>query len=157
LRFVQVFTNPTLTWDDLAFLRAHTRLPLILKGLLHPDDARRALDAGMDGVVVSNHGGRQVDGAIAALDALPGVVEAIAGRVPVLFDSGIRRGADVLKALALGARAVLLGRPYIWGLALAGESGVHDVLLNVLADLDLTLALSGYTTTAELTPAALAR
>ena len=137
-RFVQVFTNPTLTWADLAFLRAHTRLPLILKGILHPDDARKALDAGMNGIVVSNHGGRQVDGAIASLDALPTVVEAIAGRVPVLFDSGIRRGSDVFKALALGAQAVLLGRPYMWGLALAGESGVRDVLLNLLADLDLT-------------------
>jgi len=156
-RFVQVFTNPTLTWNDLAFLRAHTRLPLILKGILHPDDARKALDAGMNGIVVSNHGGRQVDGAIASLDALPGVVEAVAGRVPILFDSGIRRGADVFKALALGAQAVLLGRPYMWGLTLAGESGVRDVLLNLLADLDLTLALSGYTSPAELNAATLTR
>ncbi len=156
-RFVQVFTNPTLTWADLAFLRAHTRLPLILKGIVHPDDARHALDAGMDGLVVSNHGGRQVDGAIAALDALPGVVEAVAGRVPVLFDSGIRRGTDAFKALALGARAVLLGRPYIWGLGLAGETGVRDVLLNFLADFDLTLALSGYTSPAELDAATLTR
>ncbi len=156
-RFVQVFTNPTLTWSDLAFLRAHTRLPLILKGILHPDDARKALDAGMNGIVVSNHGGRQVDGAIASLDALPTVVEAIAGRVPVLFDSGIRRGTDVFKALALGAQAVLLGRPYMWGLTLAGESGVRDVLLNLLADLDLTLALCGYTSPADLNAATLTR
>jgi isopentenyl diphosphate isomerase/L-lactate dehydrogenase-like FMN-dependent dehydrogenase len=156
-RFVQVFTNPTLTWADLAFLRAHTRLPLLLKGILHPDDALHALDAGMDGIVVSNHGGRQVDGAIASLDALPGVVAAVQGRVPVLFDSGIRRGADVFKALALGARAVLLGRPYMWGLTLAGEDGVRDVLLNLLADLDLTFALSGYTSPAALDASALAR
>ena len=156
-RFVQVFTNPTLTWADLAFLRAHTRLPLILKGILHPDDALQALDAGINGIVVSNHGGRQVDGAIASLDALPGVVATVQGRVPVLFDSGIRRGADVFKALALGARAVLLGRPYMWGLTLAGEDGVRDVLLNLLADLDLTFALSGYTSPAELDASALAR
>ncbi len=154
-RFVQVFTNPTLTWTDLAFLRAHTRLPILLKGILHPDDAQRALDAGMDGIVVSNHGGRQVDRAIAALDALPQVVAAVAGRVPVLFDSGIRRGADAFIALALGARAVLLGRPYIWGLALRGEDGVRDVLLNFLADLDLTFALSGYTSLSEVDASAL--
>src|SRR5262249_47738729 len=120
-----------------------TRLPILLKGILHPDDARRAVAAGMDGVIVSNHGGRQVDGATAALDALPGVVDAVQGRVPVLFDSGIRSGADVFKALALGARAVLLGRPYVYGLALAGERGVRDVVLNVLAELDLTMGLSG--------------
>lgn len=144
LHFISVFTNPALTWDDLAFLRANTRLPIILKGILHPDDARLALDHGASGIIVSNHGGRQVDGAIAALDALPGVVQAVGDRAPILFDSGIRRGADVFKAIALGAQAVLLGRPYIWGLALDGETGVRDVLQNVLADLDLTLALSGH-------------
>jgi lactate 2-monooxygenase len=115
----------------------------LLKGILHPDDARAALDAGIDGIIVSNHGGRQVDGAIGALDALPGVVSAVDGRVPVVFDSGIRTGADAVKALALGAAAVLLGRPYIWGLALGGEDGVRDVLRGFLADLDLTLALCG--------------
>lgn len=157
MRFVQVFSNPTLTWDDLKFLREHTRLPILLKGILHPDDARQALDAGAAGIIVSNHGGRQVDGAIPALDALPGVVAAIQGRAPVLFDSGIRRGADIFRAVALGASAVLLGRPYMWGLALGGEAGVRDVLLNTLADLDLTLALSGYTSCAQLTPAVLRR
>ena len=157
MRFVQVFSNPTLTWDDLKFLREHTRLPILLKGILHPDDARQALDAGAAGIIVSNHGGRQVDGAIPALDALPGVVEAVQGRVPVLFDSGIRRGADVFRAVALGANTVLLGRPYMWGLALGGEAGVRDVLLNTLADLDLTLALSGYTSCAQLTPDVLRR
>lgn len=155
MRFVQVFSNPTLTWDDLKFLREHTSLPILLKGILHPDDARHALDAGANGIIVSNHGGRQVDGAIPALDALPGVVEVAQGRVPVLFDSGIRRGADIFRAVALGAQAVLLGRPYMWGLALGGEAGVRDVLLNTLADLDLTLALSGYTSCAQLTPAVL--
>ncbi|HET8906295.1 MAG TPA: lactate 2-monooxygenase [Ktedonobacterales bacterium] len=155
MRFVQVFSNPTLTWDDLKFLREHTSLPILLKGILHPDDARHALDAGANGIIVSNHGGRQVDGAIPALDALPGVVEVVQGRVLVLFDSGIRCGADIFRAVALGAQAVLLGRPYMWGLALGGEAGVRDVLLNTLADLDLTLALSGYTSCAQLTPAVL--
>lgn len=142
-RFFQVVSNATLTWDDLAFLRRHTRLPILLKGILHPDDARKAVEHGMEGIIVSNHGGRQVDGAIAALDALPGVVEAVAGRAAVLFDSGIRRGADIFKAAALGAQAVLVGRPYCYGLAVAGEAGVRDVLRNLLADLELTLGLAG--------------
>ncbi|HYL62070.1 MAG TPA: alpha-hydroxy-acid oxidizing protein [Candidatus Methylomirabilis sp.] len=150
-----LFSNTELTWKDLAFLRAHTRLPIVLKGILHPDDAARSLDAGMDGVIVSNHGGRQVDGAIATLDALPGVVRRVSGKIPVLLDGGIRRGADVFKALALGARAVLLGRLYTWGLAVAGEQGVRDVLLNLLADFDLTMALSGYASCQELDPSAL--
>jgi isopentenyl diphosphate isomerase/L-lactate dehydrogenase-like FMN-dependent dehydrogenase len=141
--FFEVVTNAALTWKDLAFLRKHTRLAILLKGILHPDDARQALDQGVDGVIVSNHGGRQVDGAVAALDALPAVVAAVGGRVPVLFDSGIRRGADVFKALALGARAVLLGRPYCYGLAVGGEAGVREVLQNLLADVELTLGLAG--------------
>ena len=149
--FIQIFTNPSLTWNDLTFLREHTTLPILLKGILHPDDARKAIDAGMDGIIVSNHGGRQIEGTIAALDALPAVVAAVEGKVPVLFDSGIRRAADIIKAIALGARAVLLGRPYMWGLALAGEAGVREVLTNLLADLDLTLALSGYRSFSELT------
>ncbi len=143
-QYIAGFANQTLKWENLAFLRQHTRLPILLKGILHPEDARRAVDYGVDGLIVSNHGGRQVAGALASLDALPAVVAAVEGRLPVLFDSGIREGADVLKALALGARAVLLGRPYIWGLALAGEEGVRFVLQNFLADLDLTLAMSGY-------------
>ncbi len=139
------FSNPTISWTDLAWLREQTELPIVLKGILHEDDARRALDAGVDGLIVSNHGGRQVDGAIGALDALPAVREAVGESFPVLFDSGIRTGADVLKALALGADAVCLGRPYMWGLALDGQAGVEQVLRCVLADFDLTLALSGYT------------
>ncbi len=138
------FANPSITWDDLTFLRECTQLPIVLKGIVHPDDARLAVEHGVQGVLVSNHGGRQVDGAIGALDALPGVVEAVAGQSEVLFDSGIRSGADALKALALGARAVLLGRPYIWGLALGGAEGVAEVLRSFLADLDLAMALSGY-------------
>jgi len=152
-----LFSNPALTWKDIAFLRQHTRVPIILKGILHSNDAARALDAGVDAIIVSNHGGRQVDGGVGALDALPGVVREVHGRVPVLFDSGIRRGADVFKALALGARAVLLGRPYMWGLAVAGEEGVREVLLNLVADLDLTLGLSGYTCCRELDASALCR
>ena len=152
-----LFSNTTLTWKDIGFLRQHTSLPIILKGILHSNDAALALDAGVDALIVSNHGGRQVDGAIGALDALPGVVREVNGRVPVLFDSGIRRGADVFKALALGARAVLLGRLYLWGLAVAGEEGVRDVLLNLAADLDLTMALSGYTCCRELDSSALCR
>jgi isopentenyl diphosphate isomerase/L-lactate dehydrogenase-like FMN-dependent dehydrogenase len=140
-----LFSNTALTWSDISFLRKHTSLPIILKGILHPDDAAHALDAGVDGMIVSNHGGRQVDGAIATLDALPAIVREVNGRIPVLIDGGIRRGSDVFKALALGARAVLLGRLYTWGLAVAGEQGVRDVVLNLLADLDLTLALSGHT------------
>ncbi|HXZ18659.1 MAG TPA: alpha-hydroxy-acid oxidizing protein, partial [Candidatus Acidoferrales bacterium] len=150
-----VFGNSALNWKDLPFLRSHTKLPILLKGILHAEDAARAVDCGMDGVIVSNHGGRQVDGAVAALDALPGAVEAVRGRIPVLFDSGIRSGSDAFKAIALGARAVLLGRLYVYGLAIAGEQGVRDVVQNFLADFDLTLALSGYRNCAELNPTAL--
>jgi lactate 2-monooxygenase len=151
------FSNPTVTWADLAWLREQTGLPIVLKGIVHDDDARRALDAGVDGLIVSNHGGRQVDGAIAALDALPGVREAVGEDLPVLFDSGIRTGADVFKALALGADAVCLGRPFVWGLALEGQAGVEHVLRCLLAELDLTLALSGYTSIALLDRAAMRR
>ncbi|KWX01503.1 alpha-hydroxy-acid oxidizing enzyme [Carbonactinospora thermoautotrophica] len=150
-----MFADPSKTWEDLPFLREHWDGPILLKGILHPDDARRAVDAGMDGVIVSNHGGRQVDGSIAALDALPGVAAAVDGRAAILFDSGIRTGADVVKALALGADAVLVGRPYVYGLALGGEEGVRHVLRCLLAELDLTLALSGHTTPDQLTPDAL--
>jgi lactate 2-monooxygenase len=148
--WASLFSNTALTWNDLAWLRQQTRLPILLKGILHSDDARLALDHGADGIIVSNHGGRQVDGAIAALDALPAVVAAIENKIPILFDSGIRYGADAIKALALGARAVLLGRLYVWGLAIAGEQGVHDVVLNFLADLDLTMGLSGLSSLKEL-------
>ncbi|RFU64915.1 lactate 2-monooxygenase [Peribacillus glennii] len=146
----QVFGNPTLTWKDLEYIRMQTSLPILLKGILHPEDAKLALAHGADGIIVSNHGGRQVDGAIAALDALPEICEAVGDEIPVLMDSGIRRGADIVKALSLGAKAVLIGRPYIYGLALAGEEGVQQVLRNILADLDLTMALSGKKSIKEL-------
>jgi isopentenyl diphosphate isomerase/L-lactate dehydrogenase-like FMN-dependent dehydrogenase len=154
-RFVQIYSRPSLTWDDLPFLRERTRLPILLKGILHPDDARRAVDEGIDGIVVSNHGGRQVDGAVGTLDALPAIAAAVDGRIPVLFDSGIRSGADAFKALALGARAVLLGRPYVYGLALAGEEGVREVVTNFIADFDLTMGLAGCSSVAEIGPEAL--
>jgi lactate 2-monooxygenase len=147
--FGQIFTNPALTWEDFKVLREHTSLPILLKGILHPDDAKKALDYGADGVVVSNHGGRQVDGAVGALTMLPAVAEAMQGRGTLLFDSGIRRGSDVLKAIALGAKAVMVGRPFAYGLALAGEQGVKEVLQNLMADTDLTLALAGCTHWAE--------
>lgn len=142
-RFLATYSNPQLAWYDLAWLREQTKLPLVLKGILHPDDARRAVDHGADAVLVSNHGGRQIDGAVASFDALPGVLEAVAGRLPVLVDSGFRTGADVFKALALGATAVGLGRPWVYGLAIAGERGVREVLENVLAELELTCFLTG--------------
>ncbi|MDQ6745920.1 MAG: alpha-hydroxy-acid oxidizing protein [Actinomycetota bacterium] len=148
--FVDIYSRPTLTWEDLAFLRERTSLPILLKGILHPDDATLAVEAGMDGIIVSNHGGRQVDGAIATLQALPAVVAAVGGRVPVLMDSGIRSGADVFKALALGATAVLIGRPYVYGLALAGSAGVQAVIENLNADFDLTMGLAGRRAIAEI-------
>ncbi|GAA0485841.1 lactate 2-monooxygenase [Salinibacillus aidingensis] len=140
---VNITFQPKLTWKDLAFLREQTHLPIILKGVLHPNDAKRAIDYGVDGVVVSNHGGRQLDGAIASLDALPKVAEAVNGRIPILFDSGIRRGPDVVKAMSLGADAVLIGRPYVYGLAYNGQAGVEEVLSHLLADIDTTLATAG--------------
>ena len=148
--WVPMFTGTALRWDRLDLIREHWDGPILLKGIQHPDDALRALDAGMDGVVVSNHGGRQVDRAVGALSTLPGIVAAVEGRAPVLFDSGVRTGADVAVALAMGADAVLLGRPYAYGLALGGQDGVTHVLRSVLAELDLTLALAGFATLAEL-------
>ncbi|MFD2795422.1 alpha-hydroxy-acid oxidizing protein [Promicromonospora vindobonensis] len=157
--FLDVFSRSTLTWTDLAWLRERTTLPLLVKGIQHPDDARAALDHGADGIIVSNHGGRQVDNAVAALDTLAPVADAVrthAGTdpaqppVPVLFDSGIRTGADVFTALALGADAVLLGRPWVYGLALAGADGVRAVTEHVLAELDLTMALAGVTETGQI-------
>jgi lactate 2-monooxygenase len=153
-RFVGTYSRPNLTWDDLKFLRQHTKLPVLLKGVLHPDDAKKAAELGMDGLIVSNHGGRQIDGEIASLDALPAVAEAVNGKIPVLFDSGVRGGADVFKALALGATAVCLGRPYVYGLAVAGQRGVEEVIGNVLAEFDLTLGLAGCANVAEAARAA---
>ena len=141
--------DPAFKWDDVSFIRDHTRLPIVLKGILRPEDAEKALSLGVDGIVVSNHGGRQVDGGISSLSALPQVVEVVGNKVPVLFDSGIRTGADAVKALALGAKAVLLGRLYAWALAAGGEDGVREVVRNFIAEMDLTLALSGVSNLGE--------
>jgi lactate 2-monooxygenase len=156
-RFLTTYSRPSLQWDDLKFLRQHTKLPVVLKGVLHPDDAKKALELGIDGLIVSNHGGRQIDGEIASLDALPAVAEAVNGRIPVLFDSGVRGGADVFKALALGATAVCLGRPYVYGLAVAGQRGVEDIIGNVLAEFDLTLGLAGCVSVKDIAADALVR
>jgi lactate 2-monooxygenase len=150
LRYTQMFGDLSLTWDDIPFLRQHWHGPIVLKGILSAADALRAAEAGVDGVIVSNHGGRQVDGAIAALDALPSVAQAVGSRLAVLFDSGIRGGADMLKALALGAQAVLIGRPYVYGLALGGEAGVRHVVRSLRTDFELTMRLAGLSRLSEL-------
>ncbi len=154
LKWTKVFGNPTLNWNDLPWLRSLTKLPLLLKGICHPDDARRAIDGGVDGIYCSNHGGRQANGGIAALDLLPGIVKAC-GNVPVLFDSGVRSGDHVVKALALGATAVGIGRPYAYGLALGGVPGIVHVLRCLLAEADLLMGIDGYPTLDDLRQGAL--
>ncbi len=141
--YVQYELDPSLTWDAIGWLKSLTSLPILVKGILCPDDAERAVGAGASGIIVSNHGGRQLDGAIATIDALPDIADRIAGRVPVLIDGGVRRGIDVVKAIALGARAVLIGRPYLWGLAADGEAGVARVLSMLRDELELAMALAG--------------
>ena len=148
--FINIYSRPSLSWDNLAFLREKTSLPILLKGILHPEDARMAIDHGMDGIIVSNHGGRQVDGAIGSFNALPAVVDAVAGQVPILLDSGVRTGADVFKALAVGATAVCIGRPFVYGLALGGKQGVKEVIYNLWADFELTMGLAGCRNVAEI-------
>jgi lactate 2-monooxygenase len=155
MQWARIFGNP-LTWDDLPWLRSLTKLPLLVKGICHPDDARRAIDGGVDGIYCSNHGGRQANGGIAAIDLLPDVIAA-AGTTPVLFDSGVRTGVDVIKAVALGARAVGVGRPYAYGLALGGVEGIVHVLRCLLAEADLYMAVDGYPTLADLNRGALRR
>jgi isopentenyl diphosphate isomerase/L-lactate dehydrogenase-like FMN-dependent dehydrogenase len=155
--FLDIYSRPSLTWADIETLRDRTDLPVLLKGIQHPDDARRALQAGVDGIIVSNHGGRQVDGAIGSLDAMLDIAPILDGQAKLLLDSGVRSGADVFKALALGADAVLIGRPYLYGLALAGQAGARDVMANIIAEFDLTLGLSGLTSVDELGPDALRR
>lgn len=151
MQFANCFSNSSSTWENLAEIRECTKLPIIVKGIQHPDDARKALDQGVDGIIVSNHGGRQMDGAIGAIDTLAGIADAVGDKTTILFDSGIRRGADVFKAMALGAKGVLLGRPYVYGLALAGEQGVKEVAANLLADIDLTMGLAGCNSWKEVT------
>jgi lactate 2-monooxygenase len=150
--FIRIYSRPSLTWQDLPFLRERTKLPIVLKGILHPDDARRAVDEGMDGVWVSNHGGRQVDGSTSTIAALPQIAQAVDGRVPIVMDSGVRTGADAFKALALGATAVGIGRPHCYALAIAGERGVRELLHNFQADFDLTMGLAGCRSVGEIGP-----
>lgn len=155
--WIRIFPNPGLTWDRLDFVRRHWSGPILIKGISTSDDALRALDHGMDGVIVSNHGGRQIDGAIGAIDCLPDVVAAVDGRCPVLFDSGVRTGVDVFRAIALGAAAVLVGRAFLYGLALGGRPGVEHVLRAILAEFDLTMALTGHRSHLEIGPDSLRR
>ena len=154
--FLDVFSRTDLRWDDLGILRAMTDLPILVKGVQSADDAPLAMDAGVDGIIVSNHGGRQVDGAIGSLDALAAIAPAVNAQIPLLFDSGIRCGADVYKALALGASAVGIGRPWVYGLALAGADGVREVLENFRAELDLMMATTGVASIAEIDSSMLA-
>jgi lactate 2-monooxygenase len=154
LQWAVTFGDPTLSWDDLPWLRSLTKLPLLLKGICHPEDVRRAIDGGVDGIYCSNHGGRQANGGVPAVDLLAGVVAA-AGDTPVVFDSGVRGGEHIVKALALGATAVAVGRPYAYGLALGGEDGIVHVLRSLLAEADLLMAVDGYPTIGDLTPDAL--
>ena len=155
--FLEVFSRSSLTWADLEFVRKRTKLPILLKGIQHPDDAELAIRHGADGIIVSNHGGRQLDRAIGSLDALPAIVKQVKSRMPVLFDSGIRSGSDILIALALGASAVLVGRPWVYGLAIGGAAGAEAVLRNLLAEFDLSLGLSGNTSIEDLGPDSLTR
>ncbi len=155
--FLDIYSRPSLSWDDLAGLRDRTRLPIVLKGVLHPDDTRRAVDAGVDGIIVSNHGGRQVDGAISTIDALADIAPVVDGRIKILIDSGIYTGSDVFKALAIGADAACIGRPHMYGLAIAGAEGARDVVADIIAELDLTLGLSGHTDVTDLDRDALRR
>ncbi|GED68543.1 oxidoreductase [Brevibacillus reuszeri] len=149
--------HPALNWNDIAFLREQTSLPILVKGILHPDDARLAVEYGVDGIIVSNHGGRQMDGAISTLEALPAIAKVVAGKIPVLLDSGVRTGADVVKAIALGANAVMIGRPFLFGLAVAGEKGVASVLDTLIHELDVAMALSGSNSVADLNESILVR
>lgn len=149
-QFLKIYVNPGFTWADLKQLRDKVTLPMFIKGITHPDDAKRALEIGMDGIIVSNHGGRQVDGAISALSGLVEIRKVVQDDVPLLFDSGIRHAADIVKALALGAKAVLLGRPYAYAMATAGEQGVHRLLTHLRAELDLQLSLAGVRSVADI-------
>lgn len=142
--------HPSLDWNDVVELKKRTSLPILLKGILHPDDALLAIEHGIDGIIVSNHGGRQQDGVISSIDALPAIVDIVKGKIPVLFDSGIRRGSDVIKALVLGANAVCIGRPYVYGLAADGQSGVERVITSFIQETQVSMALTGVSNTGDL-------
>lgn len=142
-KFINIYSRPSLNWEDLSWLRRQTSLPILLKGILHHEDARKALNYEIDGIIVSNHGGRQIDGAISSIEALPAIVKSVEGQIPIILDSGVRTGADIFKALALGAAAVSIGRPYVYALALGGEKGVTHLIKNILSDFELTMSLAG--------------
>lgn len=148
--FLDIFGDSSLTWEDLQFVHDNTDLPVIIKGILHPDDARLAIQHGADAIGVSTHGGRQVDGSITAFEALPAIADEVGDELPITFDSGVRRASDAYKALALGADSVLLGRPYAYGLAVDGANGVREVLRNFIAEFDLTMGLAGKRSVAEI-------
>ena len=139
---MEIFENPSLSWDDIIEIKSYTNLPIFLKGIMHTDDALTAVSLGIDGLIVSNHGGRQLDHCISSLEALENICHAVGGKIPVLFDSGIRRGTDIVKAMAIGASAVLIGRPYLYGMV-AGHEGIRTVLQQILRELDVTMALAG--------------
>ena len=147
--------DPTLTWDTIALIRSFAKVPVVLKGILTAEDARLAVEQGADAVLVSNHGGRNLDTTPATIEALPGVVAAVEGRIPVLLDGGVRRGTDVVKALARGARAVLIGRPYLWGLAVGGADGVRQVVEMLHTELEAAMALCGTTSLKQIDPSVL--
>ncbi len=149
-KFIDIYSRPSLTWENLSFLRELTQLPILLKGILHPEDAAKALDYGVNGLIVSNHGGRQIDSAVSSMQALPGIIKTIDAKIPVILDSGVRSGADVFKAIALGAKAVCIGRPYAYGLGVAGRAGVQAVIENYMADFELTMRLSGCNSVREI-------
>jgi lactate 2-monooxygenase len=155
--FTSLFNNTALTWKDVAKLKSKTKLPIIVKGILSPEDAQLAIDYGLDGIIVSNHGGRQLSGCIPTIDALPPIVEVVGGRIPILLDSGVRGGADMFKAIALGANAVLVGRPYVYALAIAGEDGVRELIQNLKAEFEITMALAGCVNVKEITGEAVKR
>ncbi|MDX1479409.1 MAG: alpha-hydroxy-acid oxidizing protein, partial [Saprospiraceae bacterium] len=148
--FTRIFNNPSLSWDDMRKLRDWTDLPIILKGILHPDDAMRAVDVGVDGIIVSNHGGRQIDGSVSSFEMLPGITDRVGHQVEIIFDSGIRAGSDIFKCLALGAKAVCIGRPAAFGLALAGARGAEAVVRNLSAEFEVTMLLAGCQSIADI-------
>lgn len=146
---LDMFENPSLTWDDIIEIKSFTSLPILLKGIMHTDDALTAISKGVDGLIVSNHGGRQLDHCISSLEALENICAVVEGKIPVIFDSGIRRGTDIVKAMAIGATAVLIGRPYLYGLV-AGHNGVNRVIQQILKELDISMALAGINDLKEL-------
>jgi lactate 2-monooxygenase len=149
-KFTSIFSNPALSWDDIKMIREWTKLPVYLKGILRSDDAEKAVQAGVDGIIVSNHGGRQIDGSVATAEALPSIISVVKNRIEVWMDSGIRTGSDIFKCRAIGATGVMIGRPYAYSLAIGGVEGMRECLINLMAEFELTMALSGCSTISEI-------